>query len=82
MFTSCSSSVGKSTHASSKPSEPGSKRPVWLPVAAIRKLRQMQWLHQTALPNPSVKASPNSCACKARHGHVYHRPCRALHTPL
>ncbi|EHR70699.1 hypothetical protein BurJ1DRAFT_1841 [Burkholderiales bacterium JOSHI_001] len=41
-------------------------------------------MHQAAkaAPNPSVKASPNSCACKARNGQSYHRPSRALHAPL
>ncbi|EHR70731.1 hypothetical protein BurJ1DRAFT_1878 [Burkholderiales bacterium JOSHI_001] len=34
------------------------------------------------VPNPSVKASPNSCARKARLGQSYHRPCRALRAPL
>ena len=29
-------------------------------------------------PNPSVKASPNSCARKARLGQTYQRPIRAL----
>ncbi|EHR70722.1 hypothetical protein BurJ1DRAFT_1869 [Burkholderiales bacterium JOSHI_001] len=33
-------------------------------------------------PNPSVKASPNSYARKARLGQSYHRPCRALRAPL
>ena len=33
-------------------------------------------------PNPSVKASPNSCARKARLGQSYYRPCRALRAPL
>ena len=37
---------------------------------------------QRARPNPSVKASPNSCARKARLGQIYHRPCRALRAPL
>jgi hypothetical protein len=35
-----------------------------------------------ARPNPSVKASPNSCACKPRMGQNVHRPLRGLHAPL
>ena len=34
------------------------------------------------MPNPSVKASPNSCARKARLGQTYHLPIRALRAPL
>ena len=34
------------------------------------------------VPNPSVKASPNSCARKARLGQNIHRPSRALRAPL
>ena len=31
------------------------------------------------MPNPSVKASPNSCACKPRAGpKCHHRPCAGL----
>ena len=33
-------------------------------------------------PNPSVKASPNSCACKPHRGQIVHRPLRGLHAPL
>ena len=37
---------------------------------------------RTRRPNPSVKASPNSYACKPRNGQSYHRPLRGLHAPL
>ena len=39
-------------------------------------------LRSGSRPNRSVKASPNSYACKARLGQIHHRPCRALHAPL
>ena len=52
-------------------------------VAASNRVRHMAWhAPVTVVPNPSVKASPNSYTRKARNGHIIHRPFRALRTPL
>ena len=47
-------------------------------AAAVGLLPQSSATSRRAWPNPSVKASPNSCARKARLGQSYHRPSRGL----
>ena len=34
------------------------------------------------MPNPEVKATPDSCACKSRIGHIIQRSKQALQVPM
>ena len=49
---------------------------------SISKQALLSSYMQEMTPNPSVKASPNSYARKARLGQTYQRPIRALRAPL
>jgi hypothetical protein len=51
-------------------------------LGSVGSRRASRALHPCAMHNPSVEASPNSYACKARIGHIIQRPLRALHAPL